>query len=56
MWHETLYVPELMCNLPSIIRSLKVGFRTLFDDDDNGNRICYVLARDTNTVMSGGKE
>ena len=48
---EMLYVPDLMCNLVSISRLRKAGCRILFDDDENGNGICYVIVRETNTVM-----
>ena len=50
-FNDTLYVPDLMCNLLSISRLRKAGCRILFDDDDNWKRIYYVIARETNTVL-----
>ena len=50
-FNDTVSVPDLMCNLLSISRLRKPGCRSLFDDDDNGKGICYVIARETNKVM-----
>ena len=50
-FNGTFYVPDLIRNLLSISRLRKADCRILFDDDDNGKGICYVIARETNKVM-----
>ena len=38
-----LYVPTMMCNLISVSKARRSGFRVVFDSDDQSNGYCHII-------------
>lgn len=53
---DTLFIPDLMCNLVSVSKLRRAGFRVLFDTDEQGRGLCVVQQRDNNEVVLKGWE
>ena len=43
-----LYVPTMICNLISMSRARRSGFRVIVDSDDNNNGYCHIIHKVTN--------
>ena len=56
MMKAVLYVPTMMCNLISVSRTRRSGFKVTFDGDKYKNGFCEIMHKETNKAYIKGIE